>query len=129
LKPPSAAGSFSLANKKSPSAKCGLATGILVGLLQLLSLNHSIAMSADQWADDVRLSDIETRFVCRACGKRGADVRPHFQPARMGTSDMKPSCLVCEDEGWVCETHPDQPSAGPQDEPPRLPKGFEPDAD
>jgi hypothetical protein len=27
---------------------------------------------ADQWPDDVRLSDIEHRFVCTACGKRGA---------------------------------------------------------
>jgi len=40
-------------------------------------------MSAEQWPDDVRLSDIAPRFVCEACGKRGADVRPHFEPARM----------------------------------------------
>jgi hypothetical protein len=40
--------------------------------------SHSIAISADGWTDDVRLSDIEGRFVCRACGKRGADVRPDF---------------------------------------------------
>ena len=45
--------------------------------------SHSIAMPADRWADDVRLSDIE--FICRACGKRSAAVRPHFQPVRMGT--------------------------------------------
>jgi hypothetical protein len=31
---------------------------------------HSQAISAEQWADDVRLSDIEDRFVCKACGKR-----------------------------------------------------------
>jgi hypothetical protein len=48
---------------------------------------HSIAMSADQWDDDVRLSDLEPRFVCYARGKRGADVRPHFEPARMGTAN------------------------------------------
>jgi hypothetical protein len=46
--------------------------------------SHSIAMSADQWDDDVRLSDIEPRFVCKACGKRGAEIRPHFAAARMG---------------------------------------------
>jgi hypothetical protein len=40
--------------------------------------SHSIAISADQWTDDLRLSDIEPRFVCRAGGKRGADVRPDF---------------------------------------------------
>jgi hypothetical protein len=40
--------------------------------------SHSIAVSADAWPDDIRLSDIEPRFVCKACGKRGADVRPDF---------------------------------------------------
>src|SRR5258708_23354893 len=34
--------------------------------------------SADQWPDDVRLSDLEARFACKACGRRGADVRPNF---------------------------------------------------
>ena len=40
--------------------------------------SHSIAISAEQWADDVRLSDLEPRLVCQACDKRGADVRPDF---------------------------------------------------
>jgi len=40
--------------------------------------SHSIAISADRWSDHVRLSDLESRFVCKACGKRGADVRPDF---------------------------------------------------
>jgi len=35
--------------------------------------SHSIAVNADQWPDDLRLSDIEDRFTCTACGKRGAD--------------------------------------------------------
>jgi hypothetical protein len=47
--------------------------------------SHSIQMSADRWPDHVRLSDIEPLFVCKACGKRGADVRGLFAPARMGT--------------------------------------------
>ena len=47
--------------------------------------SHSITMGADRWRDDVRLSDIEPQFICKACGKRGADVRPNFEPARMGT--------------------------------------------
>jgi hypothetical protein len=34
--------------------------------------------SADHWPDHVRLSDIESRFVCQSCGKRGADIRPDF---------------------------------------------------
>jgi hypothetical protein len=40
--------------------------------------SRSIEALADRWQDDVRLSDIEPRFVCQACGKRGADVRPNF---------------------------------------------------
>ncbi|WFU37547.1 hypothetical protein QA640_24040 [Bradyrhizobium sp. CB82] len=40
--------------------------------------SHLVALSADRWSDDVRLSDVEPRFVCRACGRRGADVRPDF---------------------------------------------------
>jgi hypothetical protein len=38
--------------------------------------SHSIAISGDHWPDDVRLSDIEPLFVCKACGH--ADVRPDF---------------------------------------------------
>jgi len=40
--------------------------------------SHSITISGDAWPDDLRLSDIEDRFTCTACGKRGADVRPDF---------------------------------------------------
>jgi hypothetical protein len=37
--------------------------------------SHSMAISADRWP---RLSDIEPRFTCQACGHRGADVRPDW---------------------------------------------------
>jgi hypothetical protein len=30
----------------------------------------------DQWDDDVNLIDIESKFVCQACGRRGAAIRP-----------------------------------------------------
>ena len=43
--------------------------------------SHSIAISADEWPDDVRLSDLESLFTCQACGKEGADVRPDFSSA------------------------------------------------
>jgi len=33
--------------------------------------SHSIAISGDGWPDDLRLSDIEPRMICRARGKRG----------------------------------------------------------
>ena len=46
-----------------------------------------LAISGDAWSDDFRLSDLGPRFVCQACGKRGADVRPDFnwnkQPVAM----------------------------------------------
>jgi hypothetical protein len=48
--------------------------------------SHHVEISADRWPDDVRLSDIEPGSVCSACGKRGTDVRPLFEPARMGTA-------------------------------------------
>jgi hypothetical protein len=36
------------------------------------------AISGDRWPDEVRLSNIEPRFTCQACGRRGADVRLNF---------------------------------------------------
>ncbi|MFK4622530.1 hypothetical protein [Bradyrhizobium diazoefficiens] len=36
----------------------------------------------DQWPDEVRLSDLEPKFTCQKCGRRGADVRPDFDAAR-----------------------------------------------
>ena len=40
--------------------------------------SHWTVVSGDKWPDDVRLSDLEPRFTCQACGLRGADVRPNF---------------------------------------------------
>jgi hypothetical protein len=42
-------------------------------------------LDVDKWSGSVRLSDLEPRFICKCCGNRGADVRPDFPPARMGT--------------------------------------------
>jgi hypothetical protein len=39
---------------------------------------HWTAISGDRWPDDVRLSDLEPRFTCQACGTKGADLRPDF---------------------------------------------------
>jgi len=50
--------------------------------------SHSITISGDAWPDDLRLSDIEDRFTCTACGKRGADVRPDFNWNRQPVSMM-----------------------------------------
>jgi hypothetical protein len=40
--------------------------------------SHSVTLSADRWPDELRLSDIEPRFVCSACGRRGAEIRPDY---------------------------------------------------
>jgi hypothetical protein len=43
--------------------------------------SHWTRLGADacaRWSDDVRLSDVEPRLVCEACGRKGADVRPDF---------------------------------------------------
>lgn len=40
--------------------------------------SHHVTVSADRWADHVRLSDVEPPFTCSACGKRGAEVRPDW---------------------------------------------------
>jgi len=43
---------------------------------------NTTPISADRWLDDVRLSDIEQRFTCQACGTKGANLRPNFHWAR-----------------------------------------------
>jgi hypothetical protein len=50
--------------------------------------SHSLAISADRWPDDLRLSDIEPRFTCKACVHRGADVRPDFNGNRKTVGGM-----------------------------------------
>jgi hypothetical protein len=49
--------------------------------------SHLVTMSGNRWPDDLRLSDIEPRFICSACGKRGADVRPDFSWNKAGAAD------------------------------------------
>ncbi|MGY8685014.1 hypothetical protein Q2941_45820 [Bradyrhizobium sp. UFLA05-153] len=37
----------------------------------------------DRWPDDVRLSDLEPKFICKACGRRGAILRGGSEPTMM----------------------------------------------
>ncbi|MET4483127.1 hypothetical protein [Bradyrhizobium sp. F1.13.3] len=46
---------------------------------------HRTEANADGWPDDLRLSDVEPKFVCTKCGRRGAEIRPNHNPAKMGT--------------------------------------------
>jgi hypothetical protein len=60
--------------------------GLLVYCLHRCGHHTTIAPDeADKWPDHVRLSDLGAKFICQKCGRRGADVRPDFEPAKMGT--------------------------------------------
>jgi len=61
--------------------------------------SHSIAINADAWPDDLRLSDIEPRFVCQACGKRDAAVRPDFNRESRA---LKPLLFPGRSNAWEC---------------------------
>jgi hypothetical protein len=56
----------------------------LRGVLIYCHCGHHVAISADRWPDDVRLSDIEPRFVCAGWGNRGAEIRPDLCPSQDG---------------------------------------------
>jgi hypothetical protein len=43
---------------------------------------HWVTIDASRWPDDIRLSDLEPKFTCQACGHCGADVRPLFAMER-----------------------------------------------
>ena len=68
--------------------------------------SRSIAISGDAWPDDARLSDIEERFTCRACGKRGADVRPDFNRSSQPTRTMGYRGRRLRFEGTTCRITP-----------------------
>jgi hypothetical protein len=40
--------------------------------------SHWTAISGDRSPDHVRLSDVEPKFTCWECSRKGADVRPNF---------------------------------------------------
>jgi hypothetical protein len=53
-------------------------TGVLVYCADH-NCSHVATASAEEWPDDVRLSDFEGRYVCSVCSHRGADVRPDWR--------------------------------------------------
>ena len=48
--------------------------------------DHKVQPPHHDGRGSLRLSDIEDRFFCQVCGKRGAEIRPKFSPAKMGTN-------------------------------------------
>jgi hypothetical protein len=52
---------------------------------------HSVKLSADCWPNHLRLSDIESLFVCEVCGNRGADVQPDFSGFRTKAGPEQPT--------------------------------------
>jgi hypothetical protein len=66
---------------------------------------HSVVIEANRWADDVRLSDLEPKFTCRACGHRGADVRPLFEKRTAQAGKPRPSKGYHSTASWITEAH------------------------
>jgi hypothetical protein len=48
----------------------------LRGVLVYCHCGHHVALDAERWSDDVRLSEVEPLFVCQGCGYRGATFGP-----------------------------------------------------
>ena len=72
------------AHRKSLSGKCGnRGPTRLIVYCGDYKCAHSVIIDAGRWGDDMRISELEPKFTCRACGHRGADIRPLFEPARM----------------------------------------------
>ena len=52
---------------------------------------HSVTIDADRWADGVWLSDLEPKFTCQACGKRGAGQGRYLNPPAWGQVRNRPT--------------------------------------
>ena len=50
--------------------------------------SHNVQMDASRWPDEMRLSDLEPRFTCTVCRKRGSIMRSVDAPPRMRTCGL-----------------------------------------
>lgn len=64
----------------------------LRGLLIYCHCGHHVALSADRWPDEMRLSASNPGACAKLAGYRGADVRPDFERGdlRMAIRDTEP---------------------------------------
>lgn len=58
----------------------------LIVFCQDYRCGHNVKLSAAQWPDEIRLSQIEPRFVCNACSQRGAILRGDGEATMMAVS-------------------------------------------
>jgi hypothetical protein len=56
-----------------PSPRCAAGVRCVLVYFSDYRCSHSMSLDADRWGDDVRLSDIEPRFVYAVCSRRGVD--------------------------------------------------------
>jgi hypothetical protein len=58
--------------------------------------SHWTAISGDRLPDEIRLSDLEPRFTCQACGTKGADVRLnfHWEPEARRSGRRSERCFL-----------------------------------
>ncbi|OKO79049.1 hypothetical protein [Bradyrhizobium sp. NAS96.2] len=47
--------------------------------------SHNVTMDGSKWPAEMRLSDLEPRFRCTVCGKRGSNIRSVDVPGKIGT--------------------------------------------
>ena len=66
--------------------------------------SHHVETNADGQTDDVRLSDIEDRFTCTACGRRGAEVRAAIPMLRVSLVEETQLHVLRGDPGRVIQT-------------------------
>ena len=84
--------------------RAGGPTGILVYCADY-RCSHSMAMPADQWPDDVRLSDIEPRFICKGVASAAPTFGrslglPGWGPLR-GLTSRRKRRLACDETAYA----------------------------
>src|SRR5256885_12427425 len=60
--------------------------GILVYCADYNRCAQAVRIGGDRWPDHIRLSDLEPLFICQACGRRGADIRPDLGLGTIATT-------------------------------------------